>query len=431
MVKTLGKIWIKRLNGIKAIDPLNNITNKTIHSKPKKKNVPKSKNYLVNLINNKILPLPWPFWPKEARLIIILIVFWSISGLFILGSASWWVANREMGDGAYYIKRQIIWLFASWSIFYLAININLKRWLMISSPCLLIGMALIASTSFFGSTVNGSTRWLILGPLQIQPSELIKPFIILQSAKLFGQWKRVTAEKKLFWLTIFASIILLIIKQPNLSTAALTGILLWMIALASGINFRYLFNTALIGLIIGLISILSNEYQKIRVMSFLNPWQDPQGSGYQLVQSLYAIGSGGLFGEGYGLSMQKLQYLPIQSTDFIFAVFAEEFGFVGSILLLSFLLVVAYLTLKISLNCSNNYSKLIAMGSGTLLVGQSIMHIAVSAGAMPTTGLPLPLISYGGNSLISSLLIAALLVRSSIEKSNLLVQNPSNRLLSR
>ena len=410
---------------------MRNISKKKIEFKTTEKNSHNSKNYFGNLINNKILPLPWFFWPKEGRLIMGLIAFWSISGIFILGSASWWVANREMGDGAYYIKRQIIWLSASWSIFYLAININLKKWLRISGPCLLIGMVLIGATSFFGSTVNGSTRWLIIGPLQVQPSELIKPFIILQSAKLFGQWERINSEKKLFWLTIFASIILLIIKQPNLSTAALTGILLWMIALAAGINFRYLFNTALSGLIIGSISILSNEYQKIRVMSFLNPWQDPQGSGYQLVQSLYAIGSGGLFGEGYGLSMQKLQYLPIQSTDFIFAVYAEEFGFIGSILLLLFLFVVAYLSFKISLNCKNNYSKLIAIGSGTILVGQSIMHIAVSSGAMPTTGLPLPLISYGGNSLISSLLIAALLVRSSIESTDLLVKNHSKSFLTR
>jgi len=408
---------------------LRNISHKEIQSQPKPRNARKSKNFLVNLINNKILPLPWLLWPKEGRLIMGLIVFWSLSGIFILGSASWWVAVREMGDGAYYIKRQIIWMAASWSIFYLAININLKSWLKISGPCLLIGMVLIASTSFFGSTVNGSTRWLIIGPIQVQPSELIKPFIILQSAKLFGQWERINSEKKIFWLTIFASIILLIIKQPNLSTAALTGILLWMIALASGIDFRYLFNTALSGLAIGSISILSNEYQRLRVMSFINPWQDPQGSGYQLIQSLYAIGSGGLFGEGYGLSMQKLQYLPYRSTDFIFAVFAEEFGFFGSILLLLFLLVVTYLTLKISLSCRNNYSKLIAIGSGSILVGQSIMHIAVSSGAMPTTGLPFPLISYGGNSLISSLLISALLVRSSIESADLLVKNPSNRLV--
>ena len=400
------------------------IPNKKIQSKCATKNRQELKSYLSNLLNNKILPLPWLFWPKEGRLIMVLIIFWSLSGVFILGSASWWVAIREMGDGAYYIKRQLIWLAASWSIFYLAININIKSWLRLSAPCLLIGMALIASTSFFGSTVNGSTRWLIIGPIQIQPSELIKPFIILQSAKIFGQWERINSEKKLFWLTIFASIILLIIKQPNLSTAALIGLLIWMIALAAGIDFRYLLNTAFTGLTIGSISILSNPYQKSRVMSFLNPWQDPQESGYQLVQSLYAIGSGGLFGQGYGLSMQKLQYLPYRSTDFIFAVFAEEFGFFGSTLLLVILLVVAYLTLKISLNCRNNYSKIIAIGSGTILVGQSIMHIAVSSGAMPTTGLPFPLISYGGNSLISSLLIAALLVRSSIESSDLLVKNP-------
>ena len=383
------------------------------------RNKKSKKNNQHNLTNDQILPLPWELWPREGRLILGLIVFWSIAGIFILGSASWWVANREMGDGAYYLKRQIIWLTASWSIFYLAININLRNWLKFSGPCLLIGMLMIAATSFFGSTVNGSTRWLIIGPLQVQPSELIKPFIILQSSKIFGQWERLDSEKKVFWVTIFASIIVLIIKQPNLSTAALTGILLWIIAFAAGINFKYLSYTALSGFVVGSISILSNEYQKIRVMSFLDPWQDPQGNGYQLVQSLYAIGSGGIFGEGYGLSTQKLQYLPIQSTDFIYSVFAEEFGFCGSILLLTFLFLIAYLSLKISLRCRNNYSKLIAMGSGTILVGQSMMHLAVASGAMPTTGLPLPLISYGGNSLISSLLIAALLVRSSIESADL------------
>ena len=410
---------------------MSNISNKKTPFASKAKKKHESKDFLSNFINDKILPLPWPFWPKEGRLIMGLIAFWSISGIFILGSASWWVATREMGEGTYYIKRQIIWLIASWSIFYLAINIKLKSWLRVSGPCLFIGMLLIASTSFFGSTVNGSTRWLIIGPIQVQPSELIKPFIILHSAKLFGQWERINSEKKIFWLTIFASIILLIIKQPNLSTAALTGILLWMIALAAGINFQHLFNTALSGLTIGSISIFFNAYQQSRVLSFINPWKDPQEGGYQLIQSLYAIGSGGLFGEGYGLSMQKLQYLPYRSTDFIFAVFAEEFGFFGSILLLTFLLVISYLTLKISLNCRNNYTKLISIGSGTILVGQSIMHIAVSSGAMPTTGLPFPLISYGGNSLISSLLIAALLVRSSIESSDLLIKNPSNKLLTR
>ena len=147
-------------------------------------------------------------------------------------------------------------------------------------------------------------------------------------------------------------------------------------------------SVASLGFVSGCISILSNEYQKLRVISFANPWNDEQGNGYQLIQSLLAIGSGGLFGQGFGLSTQKLQYLPIQSTDFIFAIFAEEFGLLGSILFLGFLVFFSYISLRISIKCRNNYTKLVAIGCAILLVGQSIMHIAVATGSMPTTGLP-------------------------------------------
>ncbi|MGL6135361.1 MAG: FtsW/RodA/SpoVE family cell cycle protein, partial [Prochlorococcaceae cyanobacterium] len=144
-----------------------------------------------------------------------------------------------------------------------------------------------------------------------------------------------------------------------------------------------------------------------------------QGDGYQLVQSLLAIGSGGLFGEGFGLSTQKLQYLPIQSTDFIFAVFAEEFGYVGSLVLLLFLLLFGFMGLRVALSCRSNQQRLVAMGCTTLLVGQSILNIAVASGAMPTTGLPLPMISYGGNSLMASLLVCGLLIRCALESGGL------------
>tara|TARA_Y100001968_G_scaffold333191_1_gene394639 strand:- start:17486 stop:18730 length:1245 start_codon:yes stop_codon:yes gene_type:complete len=382
------------------------------------------RNNLHRKVNNqslvKSLIGQWDIWPSEARLLLGLFIFWGIAGIFILASASWWVAIREMGDGAYYVKRQLIWLITSSSIAWIAISTNLRNWLKISGPLLIIGLLMVGATTFMGSTINGSTRWLIIGPIQIQPSELIKPFIILQAANIFGYWNRLQTEKKLFWLAIFTTLILLIVKQPNLSTAALTGILLWLIALASGMNYRNLVATAFLGGGLGILSILSNEYQKIRVMSFMDPWQDPEGNGYQLIQSLLAIGSGGWFGEGYGLSTQKLQYLPIQSTDFIYAVFAEEFGFIGSLMLLLFLLLIAFIGLKISLRCKNNYSKLIAIGCSTMLVGQSIMHLAVASGVMPTTGLPMPMISYGGNSLLSSLLIGGLLVRCAIESNELI-----------
>ncbi len=368
----------------------------------------------------KNLPLPWRLWPSEARLFLSLLGFWSIAGLLVLGSASWWVATREMGDGAYYIKRQLIWLVASWSLLCVVISTSIRRWLRIAGPGLLLCLLLVAATLIIGSTVNGASRWLIIGPIQVQPSELIKPFVILQAASIFAHWKRVDSEQKLLWLGIFGTLLLLILKQPNLSTAALIGILIWLVALSAGVRLRSLFATAFAGGILGTTSILLNKYQMLRVSSFLDPWQDPQGNGYQLIQSLLAIGSGGWFGEGYGLSTQKLQYLPIQSTDFIYAVFAEEFGFVGSFMLLIFLLLVAFLGLRISLRCRSNQARLVAIGCSSILVGQSIMNIAVASGLMPTTGLPFPLVSYGGNSLISSLFLAGLLIRCSLESTGLM-----------
>ena len=365
------------------------------------------------------LPIPFGHWPPEARLLLGMIALWCLLGLVVLGSASWWVAAREMGDAAYYLKRQALWLVASWGLLYLGLRISLRRWLRLAGPALLVGMVLVALTLVIGSTVNGASRWLVLGPIQLQPTELIKPFLVLQGAAIFSHWSRIANDQKVVWLGIFAITLGLILKQPNLSTAALCGMLLWLMALASGLPLWAMFGTAGSGLAVALASIAINDYQRIRVTSFLNPWKDAQGDGYQLVQSLLAIGSGGLWGEGYGLSTQKLQYLPIQSTDFIFAVFAEEFGYVGSVVLLLFLLLFAFVGLRVALSCRSNQQRLVAIGCTALLVGQSILNIAVASGAMPTTGLPLPMISYGGNSLLASLLTAGLLLRCSLEGAGL------------
>lgn len=364
-------------------------------------------------------PWPWAEWPAEARLLLALVALWSLMGLLVLASASWWVAEREMGDGAFYLKRQLIWMVASWGLLWMAVRTSLRRWLHLAPLALLIGTLLVAATLVMGSTVNGASRWLVLGPIQIQPSELVKPFVVLQGAALFAHWRRISLDQKLLWLGVFGTLILLVLKQPNLSTAALTGLLLWLMALAGGVGLPLLLGAATAGGLLGSASILINDYQRLRVISFLDPWRDAQGDGYQLVQSLLAIGSGGLLGEGFGLSTQKLQYLPIQTTDFIFAVYAEEFGYVGSVALLLFLLLFGFVGVRVALSCRSNQQRLVAMGATTLLVGQSILNIAVASGAMPTTGLPLPLISYGGNSLLASLLICGLLIRCSLESGGL------------
>ncbi len=364
---------------------------------------------------NNFLPLPWKIWPNEGKLILVLFCVWSVFGLFILGSSSWWVANKELGDWTFFLKRQLIWYIPGLSLFYFVLNTSIRDFIKISKVIFYIFIFLIGATIIFGSNINGSTRWLIMGPIQIQPSELIKPFAVLQAANLFAHWNFVKNEKKIFTIGAFCILIILIMKQPNLSTAGLTGILFWIMGLCGGVQIKSLFSIASLGAFSAYLSVLRNEYQLLRIKSFLDPWQDPEGNGYQLIQSLLAIGSGGLWGTGFGLSMQKLQYLPIQHTDFIFAIYAEEFGLLGSILFLTFLAIFSYLCLRVVVKCRNNYTKLVAIGCATLLISQTLIHIAVTTGSMPTTGLPLPFISYGGNSLISSLFIASLLIRCSLE----------------
>jgi len=376
-----------------------------------------SSNYKKNFSNltEAILPLPWTIWPYEAKILIVIIGIWSILGICILGSSSWWVASREMGNWAYFLKKQIIWTIPGIGLFYFVLNTNIRNLLKFSRIIFYILFFLILLTNLTGITVNGSSRWLVLGNLRLQPSELIKPFLILEASNLFAHWNQVKNDKKLISIISIGLLILLILKQPNLSTASLTGILFWVMGLCGGVKLSSLCSFASLGFITGCISIFSNEYQKLRVTSFINPWKDQQESGFQLVQSLLAIGSGGLFGQGFGLSIQKLQYLPFMYTDFIFAIFAEEFGLLGCTLFLGFLAVFSYITVRIALKCRNNYTKLVSIGCGVLLIGQSLMHIAVATGSMPTTGLPLPFISYGGNSLIASFSIAGMLLRCSLE----------------
>ena len=352
-------------------------------------------------------------WATDARLLRWLTFLWLFIGLAVLFSASYPSADAEFGDGLYYFKRQLIWVVLGLVGFNLQVRSPLRyilgvaQWLVI----LLLGFILITLIPGFGTTVNGATRWLALGPVPLQPSELIKPFLVLQSARIFGQWKRFSWRVRLTWLGIFAFVLLGILLQPNLSTAALCGMTLWLVALASGLPFSYLGGTALGGLLLATISISLKEYQRRRVMSFLDPWADPMRDGYQLIQSLLAVGSGGTWGSGFGLSQQKLFYLPIQYTDFIFAVFAEEFGFAGSVLLLGLIMAYATLALMVALKARNSVHRLVAIGAMILIVGQSLLNIGVATGVLPTTGLPFPFFSYGGSSMIASLLSAGLLIR--------------------
>jgi cell division protein FtsW len=352
-------------------------------------------------------------WGLEARILRWLILTWMFIGLIILFSASYPVADERHGDGLYYFKRQMLWGIVSLIIFNIIVNLPLRKILGVSHWFLILFLMLIFVTLIpgLGKKAFDAARWIAIGPIPIQPSELIKPFLVLQSATLFSKWEKLSWEMRLSWLGVFGLVLLGILAQPNLSTTALCGMTIWFIALAAGLPYKYLGGTALGGVLLALLSISIKEYQRKRIMSFMNPWGDATGDGYQLVQSLLAVGSGQTWGSGFGLSQQKLFYLPIQDTDFIFAIFSEEFGFVGGILLLLMLAIFTTIGLIVALKSKNLTSQLVAIGMVVLIIGQSLLHIGVTTGALPTTGLPLPMFSYGGNSMIASLISSALLIR--------------------
>jgi cell division protein FtsW len=356
-------------------------------------------------------------WATEARVLRWLTFLWLFVGLAILFSASFPTADG-MGDGFRYFKQQLIWAALALVLFNITVHFPLRLALKIGSVGLFVVLILLFATYIpgIGETSNGSTRWLALGPFLLQPSEFIKPFLVLQGANLFGRWHHKHLLSKLFWLLVFAISLLGILMQPSLSMTALSGISLWLMAMAGGIPWYQLIGTALMGSLAGVFSIATKDYQRRRLMSFLNPWADQAGDGYQLSQSLMAIGSGGTWGTGFGLSNQKM-FLPFQYTDFIFSVFAEEFGLVGCVALIGMLIIFASMGFRVALMCKDAVVRLVAIGSTVFLVGQAFLNIGVASGALPTTGITFPFFSYGGSSLLSSLAIAGLLVRSAREMS--------------
>jgi cell division protein FtsW len=371
---------------------------------------------IPNLVNLRLLiPFFDPTvkdWSLTARLVRWLTFLWLTIGLFVLLSASYYWGEITNQDGLYYFNRQILFSVISLLIFNVIVHTPLQKILKISQWILFGVLGLLLLVLVMGKTAGGATRWIGYGPIQIQPSELIKPFLVLQGAKLFGRWDRYSTKGKAIWLGIFVIILLSILKQPNLSTTSICAMGLWSIAFAAGLSLRYLAGTAIGTALIAVLSIVTNEYQQDR-LSFLNPWapQFRYGEGFHLIHSLLAIGPGGMWGKGFGMSIQKLEYLKEGHTDFIFAVFAEEFGFVGGILLLIMIMSYATLGLFIASRSRHPVHRLVAVGTTTFIVLQSLINIGVAVGTFPTTGVPLPMFSYGGTSMIASLIQSALLIR--------------------
>ena len=357
-------------------------------------------------------------WNAEARWLRWLTLIWLVLGLLMLFSASYPVAQRITGDGLYFFKRQLLWAGLGLGCFWALVRIPLRRWFPWAGILCLVGVGLVWATQVPGLGVSRleASRWLDLKVIPvIQPSELLKPLLVLQGSWIFGRWFHHPPWFRILWVVIFAFALLGILAQPNLGTTAICGLTLWAMAWTAGIPAFTLLATAGLGILAAVVSILSKDYQRRRILAFLDPWGNAQGDGYQLVQSLLAIGSGGLWGKGYGLSQQKLFYLPIQYTDFIFSVYAEEFGLAGSLFFLGLLTFYTLLGWRVMGRCRELTIRLVACGCLMFLVGQSLMNIGVVTGILPTTGVPLPLFSHGGSSILAGLITAGLLVRAARE----------------
>jgi cell division protein FtsW len=350
------------------------------------------------------MPLISPWVDSQVLLIYALLCG---IGLVMVTSASIGIADSELGDPFYYGKRQFLRLLMAFVLVWLAWRIPTRFWsdhgmkMMLGSIFLL----LLVLVPGLGHTVNGATRWLNLGAFTVQVSEIAKLFLIIYlSGYLIRRSDEITGSmgfiKPMVILAVAAGLLLL---EPDFGAAAVllaTGLGMMFLG---GVRFGHFFL-----FMAGTLSIMStlallSPYRMARITSFLDPWSDPFASGFQLVQALIAVGSGGLFGRGLGGSIQKLSYLPEAHTDFLFAIYAEEFGLVGIVLLIVLFVLFTRRCFTIARNAmalEHPFGAYLVYGVGLLVGIQSLINIGVNLGALPTKGLTLPFISYGGNSIL-------------------------------
>jgi len=340
-------------------------------------------------------------------------------GLVMVASASIGIADQYTGDPFFYAKRQFLRILLSLASLWVACRVPLQFWkrngmaLMLGS-IILLALVLIPG---IGHTVNGATRWLNFGLFTFQVSEIAKLFLIIYlSGYLLRRGGEVQTNTMGFVkpMLILAMASGLLLLEPDFGAAAvllMTGLgLIFLGGVRFGQFLLFLIGTLCI---MGLLAV-SSPYRLARITSFLDPWADPFNSGFQLTQSLIAIGSGGWFGAGLGGSVQKLFYLPEAHTDFLFAIFAEEFGFVGQVCLIAVFGLFAlrcFRIAKLALQRDQAFGAYLAYGVGLLITLQAAINIGVNMGALPTKGLTLPFVSYGGNSILSMSFAVGLVLR--------------------
>jgi cell division protein FtsW len=338
----------------------------------------------------------------EQRLVAFVTLGLVAFGLVMVYSATSASAALGNGDPMSYLKRQAVYALIGLVFMIIASRFDYHRLRFVAPPLLLVSLALCTAVLVAGPAINGARRWFIVGPASFQPSELAKLSLCLFAAVYLARRRppRRLGElmKPLGLLTVmFCGLIVL---EPDLGTTiTLCGMML-AILLVAGVPVRLLAAASLLALAMGLAAIWFEPYRRARIFSFLDPWSDAQGAGFQIVQATIGIGSGGFTGAGLGEGVGKISYLPEAHTDMIFAVIGEELGLVGATLVIGAFALLALAGFRIALRCQDPFGKLLATGITALVCGQAAINLAAALGIAPLTGIPLPFVSYGGSSLV-------------------------------
>lgn len=338
-----------------------------------------------------------------VMLAIVLIMLFC--GVIMVYSSSAYYALYENNSTEYFLKKELIWTVAGVLAMCVTMSVDYHKYKNMTFTILCIALILLLLVFVIGSEINGAKRWLRIGGLSLQPSEIVKFAIMLYLARVLDTKVKKVDKFNTFisYLCVCGIFAALVLAQKNLSVTAIIMISAFILLFLGGAKIYHMIPIGVGGLGAGFALIKSMPYRYARLISFLDPWADPNGDSYQLIQSLYALASGGLFGVGLGNSRQKSLFMPEPHNDFIFAIIGEEFGLIGCIFIITLFIILLVRGTYIASKAKDYYGYLLAMGIITVIGVQAIINIAVVSGSMPVTGVPLPLISYGGTSLVINL----------------------------
>jgi len=348
---------------------------------------------------------------KQRRFIFLSIFGLSLFGVLMVYSASCVYAWNLHNDPGYFLKRQFLFLCVSVAAFFAILSVSTESLAKYGKGFMIVNLILLLFVLFVGKRIGGAKRWFQLGPVNFQPSELLKISFLLYTAGYLERKKDIMKYFKdgpLPILLVAGLTFVFVILEPDFGTVIFWLIWIFLMFFIGRVKSKHIFFLILCGVLASLVLIKTDPYRFRRIMTFINPWSDPKGDGFQIVQSQIAFGEGGITGTGLGEGKQKFLFLPAAHTDFIFSIIAEEFGVIGSILVLLLYFAVFITMLRISWRMRDDFSRFFCTGASIMLGLEVTINAGVSCGFFPTKGMALPFVSYGGTSLLVHYIILGL-----------------------